>query len=75
MKHYHIAWRYTVGVLCEYEVVALLSNGRVPTLTALAKRYPFVAPTILGGLVTHFYLEELWDSMMSKRRLGKLGNG
>jgi hypothetical protein len=74
-KQYRLAWRATVGFVCEYEVIALLSKGRIPTVSALAKRYPFVAPSLLVALFTHFYLEEQWDSMISKRRSVRLGIG
>jgi hypothetical protein len=66
-KHTKRAWKSLVGFMCEYEVIALLSKGKIPTWTQLTKRFPFIAPTVLAGLFAHFYLEERWVSTTKKR--------
>jgi hypothetical protein len=64
---FKISEKVVVGTLCTYEVVAILSNGHVPTLTEWTRRKQFVAPSILAGLLVHFYLEDRWVSTMTKR--------
>ena len=49
------AVKITVALLCSYEVLAILSRGKVPTLTKLDRRCRVVGPVILGGLAVHFY--------------------
>ena len=43
-----------VVALCGYECVAILS-GRVPTITALHRRWPVVGLAIVGALAVHFW--------------------
>lgn len=43
-----------VATVCAYEAVAI-TTGRVPTLTALDRRYPVVGAAIIGGLALHFW--------------------
>jgi hypothetical protein len=69
MKRYNRAWKYTVGFMCEYEVIALLSGGKIPTWSTLTKKYPFIAPTILSGLFIHFYVEDRWAAWNVERKL------
>lgn len=44
-----------VLTLCTYEVAAILSRRRLPTLSKLTERYPWLAPTLIGGLSAHLY--------------------
>lgn len=44
-----------VLTLCAYEVAAILSRRRLPTLSKLSQRYPWLAPTLIGGLSAHLY--------------------
>lgn len=47
---------FVVGSCCAYEVAALASHGKLPTLSMLDKKCKHtVAPIILGGLTLHFY--------------------
>jgi hypothetical protein len=57
LKH-HPYLRDMVVCLCAYEAVAALT-GWMPTLTSLQERYRIVGPLILGGLIIHFYLDDL----------------
>lgn len=50
-----------MATLCGYEMVAIASHGRIPTLTKLNTRYRVIGPLILGGLVAHFYGAYLRD--------------
>jgi hypothetical protein len=52
--------------LCSYEVVAIVT-GRIPTLTALQKRYRVLGPVILTGLALHFYKVDV-DAHIALRR-------
>jgi hypothetical protein len=52
------AFKHVVLSLCAYEVAAIVT-GRIPTLTALQKRYRFIGPLIVGGLFVHFYLDDI----------------
>lgn len=42
--------------LCVYEPVALGSHGRLPTVTALCRRYPLVKVALLDILILHVEL-------------------
>jgi hypothetical protein len=44
-----------VATLCAYEIIAIASRGKIPTLSALDQRYHVPGPLIIGGLVAHFY--------------------
>lgn len=44
-----------VLTLCTYEIAAILSRRRLPTLSKLTERYPWLAPTLIGGLSAHLY--------------------
>lgn len=44
----------TVGAACAYEVAALASRGRLPTLSELQRRHDALAWLILGVLAYHF---------------------
>lgn len=48
------AAKYAVASLCSYEVAAI-TTGRVPTLTALNRRWPVVGVGIVAGLTWHFH--------------------
>ena len=48
------ATKALVSVLCAYEVTAICS-GRVPTITALHRRWPIVGVALVGALVVHFW--------------------
>lgn len=50
-----VAFHSLVGMLCQYEVAALLSRKRLPTLTRLSARHKWLAPVLLGSLAVHFY--------------------
>ena len=45
-----------VATLCGYEVAAICSGGRVPTLSSIDRKLKHtLSPVILGGLAAHFY--------------------
>ena len=48
-----------VASVCGYEVVAIASRGKIPTLTCWNTQYKVIAPVILGGLAEHFYGPQL----------------
>lgn len=52
------AFKHVVTAICAYEVVAC-TIGRVPTLTALQQRYRIIGPLLVGGLLVHFYLDDV----------------
>ena len=43
-----------VATLCTWEVAAIIS-GRVPTITALHRRWPVVGVALVGALAVHFW--------------------
>jgi hypothetical protein len=47
-----------VAGLCGYEVAAIASRGRVPTITALSRRWPVVGAVIVTALAVHFTTPE-----------------
>lgn len=49
------AFRSVVIGLCQYEVTAILSGGRIPTLTTLSKTHRWLPWVIVGGLSAHLY--------------------
>ena len=49
------ATKALVSVLCAYEVTAIVS-GRVPTITALHRRWPAIGVALVGALVVHFWV-------------------
>jgi len=52
-------FRVAVAVFCGYEVAAIVSGGRVPTLTELDKKtFHVLSMVIIGALIVHFYLED-----------------
>lgn len=58
MRRLHVpetpATKAVVVVLCAYECVAVTS-GRVPTITALNRRWPAVGAVLVGALALHFW--------------------
>jgi hypothetical protein len=55
-----------VAIVCGYEAVAITSgywdkhngrSGRIPTITAIQKKYRILGPMLVGGLIAHFYGE------------------
>jgi hypothetical protein len=51
------ATKALVATLCAYEVAAITS-GRVPTLTALNRRWPAVGMALVGALAVHFWVHD-----------------
>lgn len=47
-----------VALVCGYEAVALLTGGRLPTITGLQHRYRPVGWIIVGWLSYHFLYHE-----------------
>lgn len=43
-----------VAALCGYECAAILT-GRVPTITALNRRWPALGVALVGALAVHFW--------------------
>lgn len=43
--------------LCQYEVAAILSRRKIPTLTRISRQHKWLAPVLLAGLAVHFYLD------------------
>lgn len=43
-----------VAGLCAYEVAAI-TTARVPTITALNRRWPIVGAVLVGALALHFW--------------------
>ena len=43
-----------VAALCTWEVAAI-TTGRVPTITALNRRWPVVGAVLVGALALHFW--------------------
>lgn len=43
-----------VGGICAYEVAALATGGRLPTITALNRRWPVVGAVLVVALAVHF---------------------
>ena len=43
-----------VAALCAYETTAICT-GRVPTITALNRRWPAVGAVLVGALALHFW--------------------
>jgi hypothetical protein len=48
------ATKAVVAALCAYESVAI-TTGRVPTITALNRRWPVVGVALVGALALHFW--------------------
>ncbi len=46
-----------VVALCGWEIGAI-TTGRIPTLTALHRRWPIVGLALVGALVVHFWAPE-----------------
>lgn len=46
-----------VVALCGYEIGAI-TTGRVPTLTAMHRRWPIVGLALVSALVVHFWAPE-----------------
>lgn len=46
-----------VVALCSYETAAIVT-GRIPTLTALHRRWPAVGLVLVGALAVHFWAPE-----------------
>jgi hypothetical protein len=47
--------KHVVAVVCGYELVALYSGGKIPTLSRLSCRYRWLGPVLVGGLTLHLY--------------------
>jgi hypothetical protein len=62
----HNWFRDTVVFLCGYEILAI-TTGRVPTLTALQRRYRLLGPALFTGLAFHFYQEDVASLRASRR--------
>ena len=45
-----------VAALCTYEVAAIGSSGRLPTITALDKRFRVIGAAIVVALAVHFWV-------------------
>ena len=41
------------GVVLGYEAVALLSDGRLPTISAFCEQYPWLSALVITALVVH----------------------
>lgn len=48
------AVKAAVAALCAYEAVAICT-GRVPTITALNRRWPVVGAALVTALAVHFW--------------------
>jgi hypothetical protein len=46
--------RWIAAALCSYEVAAVTTR-RMPTLTQLCRRHPWLAPVLIGSLTVHLY--------------------
>jgi hypothetical protein len=46
-------FRHVVASLCMYELAAIYSRGKLPTLSTLSARHRVVGPLLVGGLVSH----------------------
>ena len=51
------ATKALVATLCAYECAAI-TTGRVPTITALNRRWPVVGAVLVGALAVHFWVHE-----------------
>lgn len=51
------ATKALVATLCAYEVAAI-TTSRVPTITALNRRWPVVGAAIVGALAIHFWVHD-----------------
>lgn len=47
--------KHVVGGVCAYELVALYSRGRFPTLSRLSCEHRWLGPVLVGGLTLHLY--------------------
>jgi hypothetical protein len=52
------AQKAAVVACCTYEVAAICSRGRVPTITALNRRQRAVGWAIVAALIVHFHTQE-----------------
>ncbi len=46
--------RWVVAAVCAYEAAAIVSCGKIPTITALQHRHRTLAYLIVGALAWHF---------------------
>lgn len=46
--------KWAAAALCGYEVAAITS-GRVPILTRLSRRHPWLGPALVVALAVHLY--------------------
>lgn len=51
------ATKALVATLCSYEVAAI-TTGRVPTITALNRRWPALGAAIVVALAVHFWARD-----------------
>lgn len=49
------ATKALVAAICSYEVAAIGSRGRLPTVTALGHRWPALKAAIIIALAVHFW--------------------
>ena len=54
---------YAVATVCAYEVLAICSGGRIPTLSYLDRKHKhIISAAIFAGLAAHFYVEVPHDN-------------
>jgi hypothetical protein len=46
--------------LCQYEVAAILSRKKIPTLTRLSRKQKWLAPVLVAGLTVHLFRQS-WN--------------
>lgn len=44
-----------VCAVCAYESAALVSRGRLPSITQLCRQYHWLAPVVVASLAWHFW--------------------
>lgn len=57
----------TAGLVLAYEAAALISGGRLPTITELAAHHRWLGPSVLTGLAVHLWISR--DSYSSVQEL------
>jgi len=53
LRYAEMSLRYPTVAVCLYEVVAVLSSGRMPTVTDLAARHRWMIPIATGLVAWH----------------------
>jgi len=46
--------RWVVATACGYEAAALISRGKIPTISSLQRRHRLLAYLVVGWLCWHF---------------------